>query len=454
MNKKNLIFGIVGSIILTGGLIGTSVGIYYAIKNQKSDSTPIDSNVLNISEANTQYTSNYQHIYNLSTPVMFVYQMGQTEIGFQSGTAWVFDKSQDESNGLVTYYLATNLHVINLWEGSNGSINTNPINYAGLCIGKPKEKTFSSQNMTDNDNTPYFKWPYISNNNNGFNLSEWYMSETLLSWQSISNQNIFATPETISLISEPNIYTYIKNPYGATNGQYSYYLYPQLGLLEDADIGIIKFQIEPEYVNNYPFLVTFDNLINNGGIQSIYNLSNDLNQPISASIGGFPVMVDDNYNYSVWNSWNSSDEPNNCKITKGNSGRNLIQYQGFFTNPNNENSSSPYYGIANGANLHHGSSGSMVINNTNNKIEGIYWGGLQSSDNSFSGRFVPFSQNGILETWANIVRNNTNILGNTYIYQYYFQNSNNQPLPSSWNNLLMINPFLSKYLPFVISKQQ
>ncbi len=452
MTKSEKIWTGIGCALGVCLIAGAWTLAYFSLKSDQSsgggsssggdsqNSTP------NISTANTTYTSQFKSIYDLSAPVMFSFNPGNNsdETVFINGTSWVFDRQLQPQNNIQTYYLMTNLHVINLWDPSLKNNENNPnepfpaLENVTIFFGnKGVCPPFASNTMTSNGITTH-KWPYIEKTNIGnlFYPSAWIGAKYMKDFDEVPAY------QTINTIVKGTNYRTPPRP------QYEKWItdwdiYP-FGLNYGLDCGIIKIDVPTENIKSIPFLQTFDNLIkgrNGSGftpVNQIYDTNPSAQSNLKISIGGYPGMQDSKFNYSAWSAWNNTNNNSAVSIQNKNF-RGQVEFQSV---AKAAGPTGAWTGSAPGANLNHGSSGSMVLNNETNQIEGIYWGGFDYPVNSkdttpqFIGQFVPFGANGVLSKWCQLVNDNLGYGGQqnqTYIGKYL----NNSPYSNGYYHQLV-----------------
>ncbi len=116
--KGKIALWVSGTLLVVGGCFA---GVYFGLQSLTATITTHHESELtpDLDSANTTYTPEFAQIYDLSTPVMFNYtpEGAQTDrVVCLNGTAWVFDRQIASYSNLTTYYLMTNLHVIDLWD--------------------------------------------------------------------------------------------------------------------------------------------------------------------------------------------------------------------------------------------------------------------------------------------------------------------------------------------------
>lgn len=406
MAKKENLWVILGSVACVVVVVGVSVGTVLGVRAvQNRQNPPANNETPNINTANTTFTDQFHQIYDLSTPIMFVYNQAnnQNEQIFNNGTAWVFDRQANPNTNLITYYLATNLHVINLWGGEEETQGAFPaLQNVNLYLGNKNAcPEFNQANMVNQNGITNFNWPYIEGSRIGniFNATKWITSSYYTSYNAI--------PDTQTSVVNNNglVAKEIFTPtYGATTAIEQWQIIP-FGLNLGLDLGIVQIQVQEQNLSFFPFLQAFDNWIGKKPLNQIYDLNPGTQSNLDISIGGYPAMTNPAINGvgSTWDAWNNSSNNVKVNILEGNN-RGPVAYQNMAALPPNTQRS--YYGSAPGANLGHGSSGSMVLNNNTGQIEGIYWGGLDNERYGFSGQFIPFGANGVLNQWSSFINQN------------------------------------------------
>lgn len=354
-----------------------------------------------VTSANTKYSKANQFIYDLSTPVMFSNQVNGGVI-LTNGTGWVFDRQQDNPNSkIATYYLATNMHVMNLWHDSYQ--NEKLWNVSFYLGNKNIYPAFSASRMQSTDKKPMFKYPYSyykydSVYNQNTIDQTWYKAQNSYNYDNVKTRDINGIK--VYGRQKRNSFNWLNfmEPYD-DNGLLDFDLIP-VGIKHNFDFGVIKIDVQKDKKQNFPFLENFDKLIANRSLGEVYDLSQDEQRDTEVNVGGFPCMVDPNYRYATWSSWNNEDNFEVSSVKKGYSERGQVAFQAVAGTP----SFNEYYGSLPNINLSHGASGSMVIDSQTFLIKGIYWGGLESVyTKEFSGRYVPFSQNNLFQDWVSFL---------------------------------------------------
>lgn len=333
-----------------------------------------------------------QKISDITIPVSFEYSDWVA-----SGTAWVFDKEiDDQNNNLVTYYLATNSHVVDLFApkiDNNGS----PVKYPVLVQMRLPKRAFQYQNnvkfdkngiLTDTSyNNIYEKKKLIESNieQNGF-----YTTFNINDWIKSSNKLIYYSRD-------------YKNSDNNVNGLFSFNMWrwKYIGLNSkennDADFGII--QLNFKRVTPLPwFIQTWEHEY---FMQEKNPFTNSITQnETNIGLVGFPSWsIEDhpniNSNELPAQVWTSAVSKSTQKIT------NLGGYNSININ---EPTTHRQTLLVPNLDLGHGSSGSCVMNDEG-KIIGIYWGILSYKDGKKFGAIDLFEENQIINNWVSYLQN-------------------------------------------------
>lgn len=377
-----------------------------------------------------------------------------------TGTTWMWDFKKIQNN-ICSYYLATNIHVLNLgytyifknseitWElfipytKDIASLYT----FVTQAVGDENDSNFSSFNKIENNTIESF-------NNNWVNFTHYF--KEIIPLGALYNNKIndnYAYLGTITKIENNNeIIYYINNNYEINNDPIN-----NECEFEAHDIGLINFEFDINNINNSyyknvnkPILNAIYNMFNinysilnppnsyidrveyllnivktnydKNWINSNFIFSSFKNYTNSISIGGYPGIKDSNKSYIRFNckTLTNFDEIN---INEIDINKEIINVW--------YNSKNYYYKynqkanyLLDGLTLGHGSSGSMVINQ-NYQIVGIYWGVVESNE-WIKGIVTPIydytNSNSIIFRWLKYLKFK-NI--NTQVYNLFFELNNN-----------------------------
>ncbi len=353
-----------------------------------------------------------------------------------SGTTWLFDYNIEDNYN--TYYFATNIHVLNI--GYSVIYNLN--NYEQINFFIPYNNPISGDlniyltqpngNKNSREYNELNKIPINSKdglNKYWLNFNEYY--KRIIPLGAIYGQNIpNNNPYIANLIytnskNNKNISLYIDNQYIVHNS----YKYNQKNILAN-DMGIIEFQLNPNDINTSKY-----NFVNKYIVNSIFNIfcvpttinENIINMTYIQKVKFLNELIDEGYDenkdeieknflfqsfeynlskfYTVAGypgisySNNASYVTYNCRTISSN----IIKKNNIDNNVRNQinlwfDNRNYYYPynwennyLFSGINLGHGSSGSMVINESY-QLLGIYWGVIQS-DEWINGMVTPIYNN-------------------------------------------------------------
>lgn len=362
-----IITSISGALFLTSFVTLTACSIF--------DFSPT-SNSKNhgILENNTQITTNTSFLNNRSLSLKFVLPKdSRTKVNI-FGSGWIFD-FEKENNYIKTFYIATNIHVINLISATKGVAElylgqydiTNPLD--------PRQKAiFQSSPSTGNRPFIYNKDKYGERKNEINNHN--YGSFSILP-VGLNNQinNYINNQEVANLINHRN----------------------NVDLTSANDFAIIKLNVNNAW-SDIPALKNFDEEIGIGlGSLMSNNIFYSAGYPHLETSGSSRITGWKQYGNNageLLNSFNSknyrSDNPivfgyNNVSSISSSTENNLAK--------NNSTIYDSYDFATRGFDLGSGASGSPVIDEHNNFV-GIYWGGFKvqegfSKSSSFYGNFSP-----------------------------------------------------------------
>lgn len=404
---------------------------YFELLNNIIDN-PQNANYLNIFD----YLLNNQNdaLYNIS-----------------SGTTWLFDYNIGVDYN--TYYFATNIHVLNIGYSVIYNLNSNEqINFFIPYNNNPSSGILNTYLTQPNGNKNSIEYNELNKipSNSMYGLNKYWLKfneyyKRIIPLGAIYGQNIpNNSPYIANLIytnseNNKNISLYIDNQYVVHNS----YKYNQNNVLVN-DMGLIEFQLNPNDINTskYNFVNKYivnsifnifcvpttinENIINRTYIQKVKFLNelidegyyenedeikkNFLFQSFESNlskfytVAGYPgISYSNNSSYVTYNGRTISSN-----IIKKNIYNVRNQINLWFDNQNyyyqyDWQKNYLFFDI----NLGHGSSGSMVINESY-QLLGIYWGIIQS-DEWINGMVTPIynknDTNNLVFRWLKYLNN-------------------------------------------------
>ena len=391
-----------------------------------------------------------------------------------SGTSWMFDYQIDSKNSnLVTYYLATNIHVINLSYSAiynlpnDITVNvTIPINsttsnsisaYVSQPLGKygNNDGLTSISNVVEAYNYAWFKLP-------DFSLST--ASQNLIPLGALSNENVSESNKYLAQISVTESNNKVADYFVDSDYKVSKTIFPTRNSgTESQDFGLVKTQISTNEKilpqnsnlidNSSELRLSFENMQNIFNIDKTFDSRNPLNNSYITKLNYLNQNInsitkeefENNFMFSLMSNLSNDDEISVAGYPGGTNSTSQTSYtyyngatfkksdvsevEGSINRPsiqfnyNGNLMSVPYDQTDNykagGVNLQPGSSGSMVVNK-NGQILGIYWGIVTQSRGNESTNYGMITP---IMTTDGPIKSTTNLLIKYYLYQTHYNNN-------------------------------
>lgn len=400
-------------------------------------SSYLETNASDTSSSDSVKSNSYTLVYNLNEAIKSG-AGGYSVSNITAGTGWLIDYSISESNdNLITYYLATNMHVLNATYAITYqqvfTVNGQEIPYTVTATFPISAQTASSVSVYLSQ--PQYSTTSASNNlkiplNSASELnSAWYKTPITISDFNSSliplgayNTTGVASSNTSSYNMEISFYPtgysdYLQTYYFSSSGSSGTNSVTN-GTPAASDFSVLKFTDNKSSFNalsttgtygtvftkikemfnvdtddattakDSSFIARLNKLLTLTSSESTYNkttVSNlfmfadynkDLNSKSVLSTAGFPATSSGSYNYLNFNSNTISYSLTTTVPTTSYSSRTNIEYNqsgNFYYSTYNWS----YNLLMKNVNLLSGSSGSMTVDQ-DYKITGIYWGTLTS----------------------------------------------------------------------------